>query len=822
MSELRESEGILTEPIQVIACQYCDAELDISGNDLFEKFICPSCEQELVTPGRFGDFILTSKLGQGGMGAVFLAIDEKLGREVALKVTQRKYGDDPKFLEGFATEAQAMAAFNHPNVVQIYSFGQEHGQPYMVTEYLTGGVLSAQMVPGEPLDQVAILTVARDLAEGLQKAKDNGLIHGDIKMENVLFDERGNAKISDFGLARKATKEDGKLKEVWGTPYYIAPEKARKEREDHLSDQYSLGAALYHALAGHPPFDGDTPRDVVVARLQDDAPPLWTINPYVSKKTSAIIERMMNRTPEARYPTYASMKADFAEAIAFGEANPGPYTYEQPVKKKAFPIIPVLLGLGVLLALVLGVVAFSFLGKNTPPAPPVKPPQVAANPDAGTEPAPRRIITKSGRNDQFPFTSSQMRKFEEARTFFKEDKQFQGESAIGDALSKTDPNTLGVQWSNLLLAMNYKFKGNELGYTEHLAKVVNQKTTYAEGRPPVNDPVHFAKYLQGKLGEQQFLAFKRQFDKPFQDLAEYAAALKYTSSDPAKVKPRADAYASAKAADPMVEWPYALQGHAKALASQADRVNAEYGKAAGDKSKGRAVIDALIADRSLAAWRPSMERELAKYPKPAPPPEPEPEPELEPEPAPEPEPEPEPAPEPEPEPSIEDIAKTYAAWEKPAMAAAKKRNFEGIADKLGSFTTDDPNYTKKAQAIRDIYTDMPAMHAEVVKRARSVNFRMKRDNMTGKLIGASDQGVELTFGGGKESTVGWDQLSPDQYFNIAQQVFSRSGLPAKAKAKHLLTLAYLAKLENNRRFGTVFAGGARKLDPSLVEIFKLL
>ncbi|MCC5849653.1 MAG: serine/threonine protein kinase [Verrucomicrobia bacterium] len=305
--------GIFTEHVRQIGCPHCGAELDVGDFEVFENIVCPACQKEIKVPGRLGSLILIEELGRGAMGCVYLAQDETLNRLVALKVMRREYGDDPKMLETLQKEAQAMATLNHPNVVQVYSFGREQHQPYFVMELLQGERLDEMMADGGIVPEARMMEIGLDVAKGLQAAHNAGLTHGDIKPANILMDQEGVGKVVDFGLAR--FMESGDEIEVWGTPYYIAPEKARKKGEDSRSDQYSLGATMFHALAGKPPFDGANPTKVVIASLKQETPNLIEINPDVTPKTSAVIRRMMDKTPSRRYPTYASLLADMQLAL---------------------------------------------------------------------------------------------------------------------------------------------------------------------------------------------------------------------------------------------------------------------------------------------------------------------------------------------------------------------------------------------------------------------------------------------------------------------------------------------------------------------------
>jgi serine/threonine protein kinase len=286
-----ETISILADPVEKIACRKCGAHLDVSRMPSFSAVVCPQCGLKQMVPALLGQFLLLELLGAGGMGAVYKALDQALGRYVAIKVMKQAMGNDPQFVENFLREARAAAAINHRNVVQIYSCGQEKGQPYIVMELISGGRLDEQIGKGEPLDEVRVLEIGVGVAEGLKAANDIGLIHGDIKPANVLFDKEGTAKVADFGLARFIAWQQNRGGEVWGTPYYIAPEKARGQKEDNRSDIYSLGATLYHALGAKPPFEGQTATDVVLARLKNPAVSIRVVRPSVQPETADVIGR---------------------------------------------------------------------------------------------------------------------------------------------------------------------------------------------------------------------------------------------------------------------------------------------------------------------------------------------------------------------------------------------------------------------------------------------------------------------------------------------------------------------------------------------------
>jgi hypothetical protein len=188
--------------------------------------------------------------------------------------------------------------------------------PYIVMELVTGGSFD-KLIEGRggKIDAALALRVGMEAAEGLKHAADGGLVHGDIKPENILLDENGQAKIVDFGIASLSGKSGGQQGEVWGTPYYIAPEKVRRQKADFRSDIYSLGATLFHAIAGIPPFEGKDSAAVVKARLARPAPNLAAVLTSVDPEAAAIVDRMLQADPQLRHPTYDSLLGDMRRYV---------------------------------------------------------------------------------------------------------------------------------------------------------------------------------------------------------------------------------------------------------------------------------------------------------------------------------------------------------------------------------------------------------------------------------------------------------------------------------------------------------------------------
>lgn len=308
-----EVDQIQFDKVPQMECPSCHTQVNVEALPAFSKAVCPGCGGELVVPGQLGNFKLLSCLGAGGMGSVYRAYDETLDRIVAIKVMLKSLGGNPEFLESFRREAQAAAKLNHPNICQIYSFGQAKGQPYIVMELVPGKHFDEMIAQPEPLDQAMVMKIGMDIADGLQLAAASNLIHGDIKPENILLDNRDVAKLVDFGIASTPSHGEG---EIWGTPYYIAPEKLRRQRVDFRSDIYCLGGTLYHALTQHPPFDGEDALAVVKARLLGPPRPMKEFRPDIDPEVSDIIDRMLQLEPAMRYPTYGSLLSDMRRYLS--------------------------------------------------------------------------------------------------------------------------------------------------------------------------------------------------------------------------------------------------------------------------------------------------------------------------------------------------------------------------------------------------------------------------------------------------------------------------------------------------------------------------
>jgi len=256
-----------------------------------------------------GDFKILRHLGTGGMSSVFLAQQKSLHRQVALKLLKPELleGDDETHLKRFSQEAAAAAALNHPNIVQIHSIGEEQGFHYIAQEYVQGINLRQYIERNGPLELKLAVSFLKQIASALQKAGDVGIVHRDIKPDNILMDRKGKVKVADFGLARLARQEENanltQAGTTLGTPLYMSPEQVNGHELDHRSDIYSLGVTCYCMLAGKPPFMGETALAIAVKHLNEKPVPLGRHRPDLPQAFCSLVEKMMAKDVKKRYKT---------------------------------------------------------------------------------------------------------------------------------------------------------------------------------------------------------------------------------------------------------------------------------------------------------------------------------------------------------------------------------------------------------------------------------------------------------------------------------------------------------------------------------------
>jgi eukaryotic-like serine/threonine-protein kinase len=296
-----------SKPLKMVTCPGCDAKTFIPG-DLppLASEPCKKCGHPIMMPMRLRQFELRSVIASGGMGTVYRAWDTTLERMVAVKLMKKELQEDVNALESFYREARACARLNHTNIVHIYTFDEWDGQQYLVMELADCGSLDNRIEKLHAIPELHVLDIGIKIASALDMALKYDLLHRDIKPGNILFNSDHEPKLVDFGLARKVDAEQEASDMIWGTPFYVAPEKIKREPETFLSDMYSLGATLYHALTGHVPFDAPTPEEVIIAQVNTPLTPPNQVEgcSEITQPTSDALSKSLAKSPADRFLSY--------------------------------------------------------------------------------------------------------------------------------------------------------------------------------------------------------------------------------------------------------------------------------------------------------------------------------------------------------------------------------------------------------------------------------------------------------------------------------------------------------------------------------------
>src|SRR2546421_8751017 len=248
---------------------------------------------------------LEELVGSGGMSSVYRAHDRLLDRKVALKVLHEQYTQDDDYVERFKHEARSVATLSHPNIVTVIDRGEHENRQFIVFEYIDGENLKALVQRRGPAPVVTALELAIQTARGLSFAHQQGLVHRDVKPQNILLNGDGQAKVTDFGIARSLDVQHGMTQTgtVLGTSDYIAPEQAQGQRVDEQTDVYSLGVVLYELLTNEVPYPGENFVAVAMRHINEAPPPIRDKRPDVSRRLEAAVQRAMAKDPEARFQT---------------------------------------------------------------------------------------------------------------------------------------------------------------------------------------------------------------------------------------------------------------------------------------------------------------------------------------------------------------------------------------------------------------------------------------------------------------------------------------------------------------------------------------
>lgn len=337
------------KPPVINDCPDCSQAIDVSGLGPFAQINCPHCKASVRVRRTMGQYHITGLLGEGGMSQVFKAVDVHLQREVALKILHQNLSLDSSLTSMFEREAKLTASILHPNVVKVYTVGRDQGYFFIAMEIIDAESLEQRIADKGCLAEREVLHIAHDVTSGLKAAYEEGLIHRDIKPGNMLVMKDGTAKLVDFGLAVHQDGED-ESEELWATPYYVPPEKLDGASDTHLGDIYSLGATLFHAVAGKPPFEANTSSMEELKEIKKQTLNLRGEAPSLSKPTLKLIEKMMAYRPEDRIESYDAIleKIGEIEGKQFGAAPRERVKKQNPVRRKRLAGAAVLLGVVIL------------------------------------------------------------------------------------------------------------------------------------------------------------------------------------------------------------------------------------------------------------------------------------------------------------------------------------------------------------------------------------------------------------------------------------------------------------------------------------------
>ncbi|MCL4236835.1 MAG: protein kinase [Anaerolineae bacterium] len=260
--------------------------------------------QETLLNGRYR---LLAQQGSGGMAVIYKATDLALGRTVAVKILRPSLTSDPEFLKRFRQEARNVANLSHPNIVTVHDVGQDGNTHYIVMEYVDGEDLKRLIRAGAPFSIDRALSIAIKICAGVGYAHRAGLVHADVKPQNVLVTENDNVKVTDFGIAQALTATKPRDRErqrvVWGSPHYFSPEQAQGEAPTPASDVYAIGIVLFEMLTGRLPFVGTDQQELAMAHIRETPPRAAEFNPNVPEHLDRILLKVLAKEPTSRYRT---------------------------------------------------------------------------------------------------------------------------------------------------------------------------------------------------------------------------------------------------------------------------------------------------------------------------------------------------------------------------------------------------------------------------------------------------------------------------------------------------------------------------------------
>lgn len=295
--------------------------------------------QQKITRTFHNRYHLTDRLGHGGCATVYRGWDEKLERTVAVKIMDRQIDGDPRQLERFHREARAVAKLSHPHIVTVIDAGEDQGHPYIVFECIEGETLKSKVCREGQLSISESIAYAIEIARALQIAHNHQIVHRDIKPQNVLINEEGSAKVTDFGIAWMPKQKDLTIEgQVLGSTYYISPEQALGKQVGPQSDLYSLGIVLFEMLTGHVPFTGNNQIAVAMRHVRERVPDVRSYRPEISASLASVVDSLTAREVERRYCDTAMAIAELERVLAIETTRSGNVSGEATAVLQTLPI----------------------------------------------------------------------------------------------------------------------------------------------------------------------------------------------------------------------------------------------------------------------------------------------------------------------------------------------------------------------------------------------------------------------------------------------------------------------------------------------------
>jgi len=402
-------------PETIAICDSCGSPMDVSLLAPFSNVECPHCSAHIRVKRQFGPYTLVRRYAVGGMSMVFLAHDETLDREVALKILSEDYSADERRIVAFEEEARITASFSNPNVVRVLRTGRAFGRFYIAMEFVPGGHFEHQIRERGKIPEVELLTLAIEVAHGLKAAHAAGLIHRDVKPGNILLDSEGHARLVDFGLALVTQGGKAQATELWATPYYVPPETVEGHPEDFRSDIYALGATLYHALSGKPSCDEETMATNLLRAAKKKVIPLSVADPSISMETCRIVDRAMAYDPNGRFSSYDELIASLTGSLNNLKSGRAQFTEISAKRRAKKKHVELLIVFGVVIALLVTAGVLWWMNSQKPkPSVVIQAPVV---PDFAPKVA---EVPNIARNYRDARSSVEMKEFERAAVQFRE------------------------------------------------------------------------------------------------------------------------------------------------------------------------------------------------------------------------------------------------------------------------------------------------------------------------------------------------------------------------------------------------------------------